>query len=140
MRHYAQVMNDMVVNVIIAEKEFIDKLVDREIRLETSRNSRGGVCYDPDTGEKTNEVSFRKNYAQIGYRYDSNRDAFIPPTPYPSWKLNEDTCLWEAPIPYPEDSLEVGGNKRYMWNENNLSWQYTGAYIDDNQWKNEPIE
>jgi hypothetical protein len=60
--------------------------------------------------------NFRKNFAGIGYTYDELRDAFIPPKPYPSWILNEDTCKWEAPVPYPED-----GN-RYIWNEETLSW------------------
>lgn len=60
--------------------------------------------------------NFRKNYAGIGYTYDEQRDAFIPPKPYPSWTLNEDTCLWESPIPYPND-----GN-HYIWDEETLSW------------------
>ena len=61
--------------------------------------------------------SFRKNYAGIGYTYDEQRDAFIPPQPFNSWILNEDTCLWEAPIPYPAD-----GNP-YLWNEENGEWE-----------------
>ena len=60
--------------------------------------------------------NFRKNFAGIGFKYDQTRDAFIPPKPYNSWILNEDTCLWEAPIPYPED------NKNYNWNETNQTW------------------
>ena len=59
---------------------------------------------------------FRKRYAGIGYTYDETLDAFIPPKPYPSWKLNSDTCDWEAPVPYPND-----GNL-YSWNEETLSW------------------
>ena len=61
-------------------------------------------------------ANFRKNFAGIGFKYDQTRDAFIPPKPYNSWILNEDTCLWEAPIPYPED------NKNYNWNETNQTW------------------
>lgn len=61
--------------------------------------------------------TFRKNYAGIGYTYDSSRDAFIPPKPFNSWILNEDTCLWDAPIAYPID-----GNM-YIWNEENLAWE-----------------
>lgn len=61
--------------------------------------------------------SFRKNYAGIGYTYDSSRDAFIPPKPFNSWILNEATCLWDAPIAYPAD-----GNM-YTWNEENLAWE-----------------
>ena len=60
--------------------------------------------------------NIRKNYAGIGYTYDANRDAFIPPKPFNSWTLNEDTCLWQSPIPYPTQ------NGRYEWNEDNQSW------------------
>lgn len=60
---------------------------------------------------------FRKNYAGIGYTYDADRDAFIPPKPYDSWVLNEDTCLWNAPVPYPNDG------KFYSWDETTLSWK-----------------
>lgn len=60
--------------------------------------------------------SFRKNYAGIGFTYDSVRDAFIPPKPFPSWSLNEDTCLWEAPVQRPEDSIP------YDWNEDQQLW------------------
>jgi hypothetical protein len=60
--------------------------------------------------------NFRKNYAGIGYSYDQQRDAFIPPKPFNSWILNEDTCRWESPIPYPQD------NNNYKWNEQTKSW------------------
>ena len=60
--------------------------------------------------------NIRYNYAGIGYSYDATRDAFIPPTPYPSWVLDEDTCLWVAPVPYPED------NKEYTWDEDSQNW------------------
>lgn len=60
--------------------------------------------------------SFRKNYAGIGYTYDRNRDAFIPPKPYASWMLNEDTCLWDSPVPYPTDG------KMYQWDEATTNW------------------
>ena len=60
--------------------------------------------------------TFRKNYAGIGYTYDSTRDAFIAPQPYPSWTLNEDTCRWEPPVPMPIDG------KRYKWDEPTLDW------------------
>ena len=58
----------------------------------------------------------RKNYAGIGWIYDSIRDAFIPPQPFPSWTLNEDTCLWNSPVPYPTDG------QRYYWDEATTSW------------------
>jgi len=67
--------------------------------------------------------NFRKNYAGIGYTYDEDRDAFIPPKPFNSWILNEDTCLWEAPIPMPELTQEQIDNKTgYKWNEENQTW------------------
>jgi hypothetical protein len=63
--------------------------------------------------------TFRKNYAGVGYQYDQQRDAFIAPKPYQSWILNENTCRWESPIPYPQD------DNRYTWNEQNQSWDLT---------------
>jgi hypothetical protein len=88
------------------------------VHKRTSYNTRGGVHYNPITNEPSEDQTkaFRKNYAGIGYTYDEQRDAFIPPKPYPSWILNEFSCLWESPIPYPND-----GN-RYYWNEDTLSW------------------
>ena len=63
--------------------------------------------------------NIRKNFAGIGYNYDEDKDAFIPPKPFNSWILNEDTCRWEAPVAYPED------NNNYKWNEQTLSWDLT---------------
>ena len=60
--------------------------------------------------------TIRKNYAGIGYAYDADRDAFIPPKPYNSWILNDDTCIWESPVTYPNDG------KRYVWDEDNTNW------------------
>lgn len=84
----------------------------------TSYNTRGGVHYDPVTNEPSADQSkaFRKNYAGVGYTYDHSRDAFIPPKPYDSWTLNETSCLWEAPVEYPDDG------ERYTWNEDTTSW------------------
>jgi hypothetical protein len=78
--------------------------------LRTSYNTHGGV-------HSLDNTPFRKNYAGVGFTYDQARDAFIPPQPYPSWLLNEDTCLWEAPTPYPENG------KRYSWDEATTSWK-----------------
>ena len=85
--------------------------------IKTSYNSFMNVHYDQETKEPTGKPAFRKNYAGIGYTYDEQRDAFIPPQPFDSWTLNEDTCLWESPIPYPEDG------KPYTWNEENGVWE-----------------
>ena len=84
----------------------------------TSYNTRGGVHYNPETNEPSVDQlkAFRKNYAGVGYTYDETRDAFIPPKPYNSWTLNEDTCLWDARIEYPTD-----GND-YNWNEETQQW------------------
>jgi hypothetical protein len=126
MGHYAKVINSVVIEVIVADQKFIDTLPDKWAWVQTSYNTYGGV-------HKLGGTPLRKNYAGIGYRYDSTRDAFIPPTPYPSWKLNEDTCLWEAPIPYPSD------NKQYIWNEAEQEWTYTGYYFEDGELRKEEI-
>ena len=76
---------------------------------QTSYNTHGGV-------HDNNGTPLRKNHAGIGYTYDSNRDAFIPKKPYSSWILNEQTCIWEAPVPRPQDG------QLYTWNEQTLSW------------------
>ena len=75
----------------------------------TSYNTHGGV-------HSLGGTPFRKNYAGIGYSYDAAKDAFIPPKPYPSWTLNEDTCQWAAPTAKPDDG------KVYIWNEGTTSW------------------
>jgi len=110
--------------VIVAEPEFIKTLPDYDFWVKTSYNVRGGVYYDPNTNQPAEDQSVingdearqRKNYAGIGFTYDKDRDAFIPPKPYDSWVLNKDTCLYEAPIPYPTDGNE------YEWDEETTSW------------------
>ena len=84
--------------------------------VKTSYNAVGGKRRNPETGEVTDEAGFRKNYAGIGYTFDAGRDAFIPPKPFNSWVLNEDTCLWDAPTPYPADG------KMYRWDEDTTAW------------------
>ena len=120
MAHFAKVNNGIVEQVIVAEPEFFDTFVDSSPGqwIQTSYNTRGGVHYNPDTNEPSADQSkaLRKNYAGIGYSYDATRDAFIPPKPYASWLLDEQTCLWNAPVPYPTD----GG--RYTWNESTQAW------------------
>jgi hypothetical protein len=90
-----------------------------EIYKRTSYNTRGGIHYQADNNTPSLDQSkaFRKNYAGIGYYYDSIRDAFIPPKPYPSWTLDEFSCLWQSPIPYPNDG------KIYQWNEEIGNWE-----------------
>ena len=126
MSHYAKVENSIVTRVIVAEAEFFDTYVDETPGewIKTSYNMRGGVYYNPETNQPAEDQSVidgdearqRKNYAGKGFTYDQTRDAFIPPQPYPSWALNETTCLWDAPVAYPDD-----GN-RYQWNEETTSW------------------
>jgi hypothetical protein len=120
MSHYAKVLNGMVVQVIVAEPDFFQTFIDTTPGewIQTSYNTRGGIHYKPDSNEPSADQTkaLRKNYAGIGYTYDQERDAFIPPNPYPSWGLNEDTCLWDPPIPYPDDG------KYYHWNENEQNW------------------
>jgi hypothetical protein len=142
MASYVKVINGIVVDGNVATQEWVDAQPNKWVWVQTSYNVRGGIYYDQATGlpaDNQAEVIAaqdgrqRKNYAGIGYRYDTERDAFIPPTPYPSWKLNEDTCLWDAPIPYPSD------NKQYIWNEAAQEWTYTGYYLEDGELKKEEI-
>jgi hypothetical protein len=120
MAHFAKVNNGIVEQVIVAEPEFFDTFVDSSPGqwIQTSYNTRGGKHYDPETGELSADQTkaLRKNYAGIGFTYDAAKDAFIPPKPFNSWLLDEDTCLWNAPVAYPDD----GG--RYVWNEETTSW------------------
>jgi hypothetical protein len=117
MAHYAKVIDGVVTQVIVAEPEFFDTFVDTEAGrwIQTSYNTFGGVHHGED-GQPDGGVALRKNYACIGFTYDDDLDAFVPPQPYPSWTLNEDTCLWEAPVAYPE------GSDKYYWDEEQQSW------------------
>ena len=121
MGHFAKVSNGIVTRVIVAEADFFNNFVDDSPGqwIQTSYNTRGGVHYQPNTNEPSEDQSkaLRKNYAGIGYTYDSTIDAFIPPQPFNSWTLNEDTCLWDSPVPYPTD------DKLYKWNEEILNWE-----------------
>ena len=126
MAHYAKVKDGVVTQVIVAEPEFFDTFVDTEPGewLKTSYNMRGGVYYDPETNAAAadqsvitgDEARERKNYAGIGFTYDRDRNAFIPPQPFASWILNDTSCLWEAPVAYPTDG------EMYTWNEDTTSW------------------
>ena len=89
----------------------------------TSYNTRGGVHYTDGQPSADQSKAFRKNYAGIGYTYDSERNAFVPPKPFNSWVLNEDSCLWDAPVPMPEDAGTGEPPKRYQWDEDTVSWK-----------------
>lgn len=116
MAHYAFLDENYIVTEVIVGKDesnydweahygqFRGQLCKR-----TSYNTYGGI-------HKKSGIPYRKNYAGIGYKYDLERDAFIPPKPFHSWILNETSCLWEAPIPMPTDE------KLYHWDENTASW------------------
>jgi hypothetical protein len=117
MSHFAKVENGLVVQVIVAEQDVIDSGIFGHGWIQTSYNTRGGLHYGSD-GLPDGGVALRKNYAGIGYSYDEQKDAFIPPQTYPSWVLNQETCLWEAPIPYPNDE------KSYYWDEPTTSWVF----------------
>jgi len=104
-------------NVNLAN-DFLNNLYNtNNVYLQTSYNTRGGIHYTNGELSQDQSKAFRKNYAGIGYYYDEIRDAFIPPKPFPSWTLNEDSCLWQSPIPYPNDG------KIYQWNEDIGNWE-----------------
>ncbi len=103
MSHFAKINSDNIVTqVIVAEQDFINSglVGDSFLWVQTSYNG-----------------NFRKNYAGVGYTYDSTRDAFIAPQPFPSWTLNEDTCRWDSPTPYPTDG------EKYTWDEATTNWK-----------------
>jgi hypothetical protein len=102
MSHFAKLKNGIVTEVIVAEQDFINSglVGDSFLWVQTSFNK-----------------NFRKNYAGINYTYDKVRDAFIPPQPYASWTLDENTCQWLAPVAMPTD------NKKYKWNESITNWE-----------------
>ena len=118
MAHFAKVVDGTVSQVIVAEPEFFNTFVDSSPGewIQTSYNTRGGVHYGQD-GQPDGGVALRKNYAGIGYTYDRTKDAFIPPKPYNSWVLDEETYLWNAPVAMPDDG------KLYRWNEETTNWE-----------------
>lgn len=125
MAHFAKVHNGIVEQVIVAEAEFFETFVDSSPGewIQTSYNTYGGVHYQPNmymVPSEDQSKALRKNYAAIGYTYDRTRDAFYAPKPYASWTLNEQTCIWEPPTPYPEDAVRL--QKNYYWDEPTLAW------------------
>lgn len=121
MGHFAKIVNGKVTQVIVAEPDFFDGFVDTSPGewIQASFNTRGGIYYIPNTNtpDPNQSKALRKNYPGIGWTYDKGKDAFVPPNSYPSWTLNEETCLWEAPTPYPNDG------KSYEWDEEKLKWK-----------------
>jgi hypothetical protein len=113
MAHFAKLdANNFVVFVTVGrDEDKEDELIVQtgDVYKQTSYNTRGGV-------HQLGGIPFRKNYAGIGFTYDAARDAFIPPQPFPSWTLNEETCLWDSPVPFPTDG------QRYDWDEATTSW------------------
>jgi hypothetical protein len=112
MSHFAEIdHNNIVVRVIVAEQDFINSGAVGNPRqwIQTSYNTQGGRHLLGGT-------ALRKNYAGPGFVYDYQRDAFIPPRPYDSWILDEETCLWTAPVAQPNDG------KFYTWNETDQAW------------------
>ena len=110
MAHFAKVNGNIVETVIVAEPEFFDGFVDSSPGewIQPSYNTSGGVHLNGGT-------PLRKNYAGIGYTYDSERAAFIPPKPHASWILNEGTCLWDAPVAYPTDGAAYDWDESQQW-------------------------
>jgi hypothetical protein len=127
--HFARIKDGIVDFVTVGrddDENREDELAhDGYIYRRTSYNTRGGVHGSNGQASADQTKAFRKNYAGLGYTYDAARDAFIPPKPYNSWVLNEDACLWEAPVAMPND-----GN-RYTWDEATLAWVELETEVQD---------
>lgn len=108
MAHFAKVEDGIVTQVIVAEQNVIDSGLFGDGWVQTSYNTYGG--------QHPEGRPLRKNFAGVGFTYDAERDAFIPPQAFPSWTLNEDTCLWEPPAPYPSNG------SLHRWDEETLMW------------------
>jgi len=127
MSHFAKLDENNIVTFVTVGRQEDDGLEAEltartgDVYKQTSYNTRGGVHYDPETGEPSEDQTkaFRFNYAGIGYTFDPDKGtdgAFIPPKPFESWVLDEGTCLWEAPVPYPTDGAQ------YVWDEETGNW------------------
>lgn len=118
MSHYAKVLYQKVIKVIVAEDKFFESFVDDSPGewIKTSYNTRGNVHYDVISNTPDGGIALRGNYAGIGFTYDTINDVFYAPQPYPSWILNSNTWTWEPPVEYPAD-----GNI-YIWDEASETW------------------
>ena len=128
MSHFAKLdENDIVVKVYVVNNsevpteqtgiEFLQKIhKTTDTFVQTSYNTYRGKHHDSDTREEDGGTPLRKNYARVGSHYDKTRDAFYIQQPYPSWTLNEETCLWDSPVSYPNDG------RAYIWNEETTNW------------------
>jgi hypothetical protein len=123
MAHFAQLdENNLVIQVVVVNNEDVGNLEFPEsepLGIAFLQQLLGTEAVWKQTSYNNN---FRKNYAQIGSTYDAERNAFIHPQPYPSWVLNEETCLWESPVPHPNDYGTLEDPKSYNWDENILNW------------------
>lgn len=117
MSHFAQVIDNRVQQVIVAEQDFIDawRVGDPAEWIQASYNTRGNVHLGPD-GLPDGGIALRGNYPGIGDIYDPANDVFYTQQPWPSWILNTTTWLWESPVPYPTD------DQYYVWDETTISW------------------
>jgi hypothetical protein len=118
MAHYAILDDNNIVTQVISGKEPGEDGVDWEQHYSEFYNAK---CKRTEYVEEG--IPYRKNYAGLGYTYDEQRDAFLAPQPFPSWILNEITCTWESPIPYPNDGL------KYRWDEEQLQWIIQGIQL-----------
>jgi hypothetical protein len=123
MAHFAKVENGIVTQVIVIDQETLNTghWGDPTSWVQTSYNTQGGVHI-------LNGTQLRKNYAGIGYSYDAERDAFIPPKAFASWVLNEETCQWQPPVAKPTTE-----GKMYVWRESDTSWVEQTARPDDDK-------
>ena len=119
MSHFAEIIDYIVQRVIVIEQDMIETGLwgNPENWIQCSYNTRGGIHYTPNSNEPDNGIPLRKNFPNTSWSYDVVRDAFIPPKPYNSWVLNEDTCLWKSPIPIPNTT-----NTGFVWNESLQQW------------------
>ena len=127
MTYYAKVVNGIVTRVIVAEAKFMDTFVDDSPGewIKTSKHTIGGKHYDKE-GNEDSGIPLRKNFAGKGFLYNKELDAFHQKQPYPSWTFDNDTCLWSAPIAYPDDG------KKYHWVEGIDG----GDWVEDDMFSN----